>query len=121
MLVRHGETPWNLEHRLQGQQYPGPPLNATGEHQAAAVGTALQFPTYILHHTIPCHTQVAAHLAQQQVDVVYASDLLRAQQTMQAIMQALPNTVQVCCTTAVVYMLWLQLVRSHRQGHHCSA
>lgn len=95
-LVRHGETDWNLEHRLQGQQYPGPSLNANGKRQAAAVWCS--WP--ILRHTCSAYapTQVAAHLAQQQhapIAAVYSSDLLRAQQTMHAIMQRLPSTVQV--------------------------
>ena len=38
VLVRHGETDWNLERRLQGSMKPGPSLNATGMRQAAAVG-----------------------------------------------------------------------------------
>lgn len=52
----------------------------------------------ILHHTLTANlVQVAAHLAQHPniINAVYASDLLRAQQTMQAIVQALPSTVQV--------------------------
>lgn len=32
LVVRHGETDWNVEHRLQGQLDPG--LNATGQLQA---------------------------------------------------------------------------------------
>ncbi len=36
-LVRHGETDWNLEHRLQGQLQPGPSLNTTGQQQAVMV------------------------------------------------------------------------------------
>lgn len=37
ILVRHGETAWNKEGRLQGQQEPGPPLNDLGFQQAALV------------------------------------------------------------------------------------
>ena len=43
LLVRHGETDWNLEHRLQGQMQPGPPLNALGLRQAKAVGSKACF------------------------------------------------------------------------------
>ena len=35
-LVRHGETLWNVEHRLQGQSNSA--LTAQGEHQAQLVG-----------------------------------------------------------------------------------
>jgi bisphosphoglycerate-dependent phosphoglycerate mutase len=38
VLVRHGETAWNKEGRLQGQQEPGPPLDDLGHQQAAVVG-----------------------------------------------------------------------------------
>jgi probable phosphoglycerate mutase len=38
-LVRHGETAWNVEHRLQG--WTDIPLNAHGERQAQAVARAL--------------------------------------------------------------------------------
>jgi len=34
VLVRHGESTWNAEHRLQGQQ--DPPLSARGREQARA-------------------------------------------------------------------------------------
>ncbi len=40
VLVRHGETDWNSEHRLQGQLSPGPPLNALGQQQAKAVSSS---------------------------------------------------------------------------------
>lgn len=40
VLVRHGETAWNVERRLQGQQQPGPPLNELGWQQAALVRAA---------------------------------------------------------------------------------
>jgi probable phosphoglycerate mutase len=41
ILVRHGETAWNKEGRLQGQEEPGPPLDDLGHQQAAVVGFAV--------------------------------------------------------------------------------
>lgn len=55
LLIRHGQTDWNLTHRIQGSV--DIPLNATGVAQAEATREALQ------HHT---------------VDAVYASHLERA-------------------------------------------
>ena len=57
-MVRHGETAWNAEGRVQGQT--DVPLSATGEAQARAV---------------------AAALAGERFDVLYASDLSRVRQT----------------------------------------
>jgi probable phosphoglycerate mutase len=57
-LVRHGETAWNAERRLQG--HIDVPLNETGESQARAS---------------------AALLAQERFDVLYCSDLARARRT----------------------------------------
>ncbi|MDQ2819060.1 MAG: histidine phosphatase family protein [Pseudomonadota bacterium] len=61
-LIRHGETAWNAERRLQGHLDIG--LNAEGERQAAAVARAL---------------------ASEKIDTVVASDLQRARVTAQAI------------------------------------
>jgi len=57
-IVRHGETAWNAEHRVQGQL--DIPLNELGLKQAQAVGRALKGEHF---------------------DVVYSSDLARARQT----------------------------------------
>jgi broad specificity phosphatase PhoE len=39
VLVRHGETDWNRDHRWQG--HTGPPLNATGRRQAAELAAQI--------------------------------------------------------------------------------
>ena len=57
-LVRHGETAWNAEHRVQGQL--DIPLSDIGLRQARAVGAALQGERF---------------------DAIYSSDLVRARQT----------------------------------------
>lgn len=60
-LVRHGETAWNAERRIQGQL--DVPLSAAGHVQARAVAKAL---------------------AGEEVAAIYASDLARALQTAEA-------------------------------------
>ncbi|MBI3372361.1 MAG: histidine phosphatase family protein [Betaproteobacteria bacterium] len=57
-LVRHGETAWNAEGRVQGQT--DVPLNAVGSAQADAVGAAL---------------------AGERFSAIYSSDLTRVRQT----------------------------------------
>jgi probable phosphoglycerate mutase len=61
-LVRHGETAWNAEHRVQGQLDVA--LNATGLAQARAVADAL---------------------AREEFAAIYSSDLSRAMQTAQPV------------------------------------
>lgn len=65
-FVRHGETDWNIEQRLQGQMDLA--LNAKGEVQATAVGRRFAGLT---------------------ATALYSSDLLRARQTAQPISDAL--------------------------------
>jgi len=69
LLIRHGETPWNAERRLQG--HIDIPLNERGLQQAAALGQAL---------------------AGEPLAAVLSSDLQRARQTAQAVaeLQHLP-------------------------------
>jgi 2,3-bisphosphoglycerate-dependent phosphoglycerate mutase len=62
IAVRHGETAWNVDARIQGQLDVG--LNDTGRWQARRVGEAL---------------------AGEQITAVYTSDLGRARQTAQSI------------------------------------
>lgn len=58
VLVRHGESTWNRERRIQGQL--DPPLSEQGREQAR---------------------RVAGRLARRRVEALYTSDLLRASQT----------------------------------------
>lgn len=62
IAIRHGETAWNAEMRMQGQLDVA--LNAVGRWQAE---------------------RVAAALADESFDAIYASDLLRATQTADAL------------------------------------
>lgn len=65
LLIRHGETAWNAERRLQGHLDIA--LNAEGERQAAALG---------------------AVLAGEAIDLVISSDLARARHTAEAVARA---------------------------------
>jgi probable phosphoglycerate mutase len=69
-IVRHGETAWNAEHRVQGQL--DVPLNAIGQAQALAASRVLARETF---------------------DAIYSSDLSRAQQTAEPTASALGLTV----------------------------
>ncbi len=68
--IRHGETPWNVDTRIQGQLDIG--LNAKGRWQAERAGAAL---------------------AADDIDVVYSSDLWRAYDT--ALSVAKPHGLDV--------------------------
>jgi probable phosphoglycerate mutase len=65
VAVRHGETAWNVQTRIQGQLDVG--LNATGQRQAQRLAQAL---------------------ADEPFDAVYASDLARAHDTARALAAA---------------------------------
>jgi broad specificity phosphatase PhoE len=58
ILVRHGETEWNVQRRYQGQF--NVPLSSVGRQQAE---------------------RIAQRLASQKIDAIYASDLERAWET----------------------------------------
>ena len=66
ILIRHGETDWNVEGRYQGQA--DPPLNQQGLAQAC---------------------QLAQKLRDVGLDVLYSSPLRRALQTAQILAEAL--------------------------------
>jgi probable phosphoglycerate mutase len=72
LLIRHGETAWNAERRLQGHLDIA--LNTEGERQAQALADAL---------------------ADERIDLVVASDLSRARQTAAAVATRHGMQVQV--------------------------
>jgi probable phosphoglycerate mutase len=72
LAIRHGETAWNVATRIQGQL--DIPLNETGQWQAARLAQSLA--------------------AQEQIDAIFTSDLLRAYATAQAIGQAVNLPLQ---------------------------
>ena len=65
IAVRHGETAWNVDARIQGQLDIG--LNENGRSQAKKVGKAL---------------------AAEPITAIYSSDLSRAQATAEPIAEA---------------------------------
>jgi probable phosphoglycerate mutase len=72
LLIRHGETDWNVERRLQGHLDIA--LNAEGKRQAAALGRVL---------------------LDEPLDEIIASDLQRAVRTAHAIAASRGMTVQI--------------------------
>ena len=71
--IRHGETAWNVDTRLQG--HLDIPLNEVGLRQAQHLAQTL--------------------VKRETIDAIYASDLSRAHSTAQAIAQAMGQTVTV--------------------------
>ena len=72
LLVRHGETDWNAEGRLQG--HTDRPLNEHGRRQAK---------------------ELAETLAGEGADAIYASDLSRAKETAEIVGERLGLTVVI--------------------------
>ncbi|TCS33524.1 putative phosphoglycerate mutase [Paucimonas lemoignei] len=72
LLIRHGETDWNTERRLQGHLDVA--LNAEGVRQAQALGQALRG---------------------EALDAIFSSDLSRARQTAEAIAAGRGVPVQI--------------------------
>ncbi len=71
--IRHGETAWNVDTRLQG--HLDIPLNEVGLRQAQHLAQTL--------------------VQRETIDAIYASDLSRANSTAQAIAQAMGQSVTV--------------------------
>ncbi|MBA4110012.1 MAG: histidine phosphatase family protein [Leptothrix sp. (in: Bacteria)] len=72
LVIRHGETAWNLEARIQG--HTDIPLNEHGRWQAERLALAL---------------------ADEGLDAIYTSDLQRARDTAQAVARATGLTLQL--------------------------
>lgn len=78
LLVRHGQTTWNVEHRLPGQ-LPGVALNDTGRQQAARLADALMvLPlSAIVSSPLERASDTAAFLAQgRNLEVQLEPDLM---------------------------------------------
>jgi broad specificity phosphatase PhoE len=94
--VRHGETEWNQDNRIQGQT--DIPLNARGRRQAEAL---------------------AERLANVPLDLVYSSDLSRARVTAELIAARRPRAVPVVLRPELRecdYGLWEGLTRPEAAG-----
>jgi probable phosphoglycerate mutase len=100
LLIRHGETDWNAEKRLQG--HLDIELNNEGLRQAALLAAALQG---------------------EQIDAIYASDLRRARQTAQALATDRNMTVQIepalreRCYGAFEGLRYADIAERFPQGH----
>lgn len=100
ILIRHGETAWNAEKRMQGHLDIG--LNDEGLRQAAALGRAL------------CN---------EPIDAVVTSDLLRARQTAEpigAVRGLSPTTdkgLRERCFGVFEGLLYADLERSHPDAY----
>ena len=101
LLIRHGETDWNREKRLQGYIDIG--LNQVGIEQAKLL---------------------AEVLANEAIDVAYASDLSRAFDTAQTIAQhhALEVTTDAQlrerCYGVIQGMTYAEIEKSHPENYH---
>ncbi len=95
-LVRHGETEWNQDQRIQGKA--DIPLNARGRRQAEAL---------------------AGRLADVPLEYIYTSDLSRARVTAELIAAQQPRAVPLVALPALRecdYGLWEGLTRPEVAG-----
>jgi probable phosphoglycerate mutase len=87
LFVRHGETSYNAQNRLQGQR--DIPLNGKGREQASAVGRSLR-------------GELSGELTRlDAAGAFYASPLMRTRQTMElarAAMGLAPERYRLCAT-----------------------
>ena len=99
LLIRHGETAWNRERRMQG--HIDIPLNEEGQRQARALGAAL---------------------AAERPDAIWSSDLQRARHTAQAIADAhdmpvvLHEALRERCYGAFEGMTYQEIGERYPQG-----
>ncbi len=78
LLIRHGQTSWNVEHRLPGQ-IPGVELNETGRQQAARLAGALNvIPiSAIISSPLERAYETARIIAQQfKLEIQFEPDLM---------------------------------------------
>jgi probable phosphoglycerate mutase len=105
IVFRHGETDWNLERRIQGST--DVPLNKKGSEQAK---------------------ELAAKLKNQNLKIIYSSDLLRAKSTAEIISEELkiqieytPKLREIHCGTAegrINTEVWRELGEEFKQRWH---
>ena len=74
VFVRHGETNWNVEKRLQGHTDPQPALSSIGKQQAE---------------------QLSKHLINFDFDAIYSSDLSRAVDTAMILCKSKPKLAKL--------------------------
>lgn len=74
ILVRHGETHWNVEHRLQGHSDPQPALTSVGSQQAE---------------------KLSEQFTKCEFDAVYCSDLSRAIDTATILCRSIPKPTEI--------------------------
>lgn len=95
-LVRHGETAWNAERRIQGQL--DVPLNANGVAQARAVANTLRHESF---------------------DAIYSSDLSRARHTADAVAHVLHLPVTPLADLRERnFGVYQNLTRAEWRAHH---
>ena len=98
ILVRHGETDWNLSRRIQGGN-SDTPLNQRGRHQAEGL---------------------ALRLKQEKIQAIYSSPLQRARDTAQAIANYHELTVEIEPSLREIEVGELEGVSIAEVGKHLS-